>query len=170
MLQGRGAGRPGGYLGPFLAAALMASYVFYGFDTAGYSGRRDRPAAPPSSLGDPPGARRRRARRRSAHVLRHPRGQRPGPARAGPDQRRPAVSGQGRARAQAGCLSAARGDLRRVRLCPGRPRRIGPAHVRDGPRQQPAVRPLARARADRGRRLRSSRRSWSACWPRRSWS
>jgi urea carboxylase system permease len=33
--QGRGAGQPGGYLGPFLAAALIASYVFYGFDTAG---------------------------------------------------------------------------------------------------------------------------------------
>jgi urea carboxylase system permease len=33
--QGRGAGQPGGYLGPFLAAALMASYVLYGFDTAG---------------------------------------------------------------------------------------------------------------------------------------
>jgi urea carboxylase system permease len=34
-MQGRGAGRAGGYLGPFLAAALMASYVLYGFDTAG---------------------------------------------------------------------------------------------------------------------------------------
>ena len=34
-VQGRGAGQPGGYLGPFLAAALMASYVLYGFDTAG---------------------------------------------------------------------------------------------------------------------------------------
>jgi urea carboxylase system permease len=34
-LQGRGAGSAGGYLGPFLAAALMASYVLYGFDTAG---------------------------------------------------------------------------------------------------------------------------------------
>ncbi len=33
--QGHGEGRVGGYLGPFLAAALMASYVFYGFDTAG---------------------------------------------------------------------------------------------------------------------------------------
>jgi urea carboxylase system permease len=33
--QGRGAGQPFGYLGPFLAAALMASYVMYGFDTAG---------------------------------------------------------------------------------------------------------------------------------------
>jgi urea carboxylase system permease len=33
--QGRGAGQPMGYLGPFLAAALMASYVLYGFDTAG---------------------------------------------------------------------------------------------------------------------------------------
>jgi len=33
--QGRGAGSVGGYLGPFLAAALLASYVFYGFDTAG---------------------------------------------------------------------------------------------------------------------------------------
>jgi urea carboxylase system permease len=33
--QGRGDGQAGGYLGPFLAAALMASYVFYGFDTAG---------------------------------------------------------------------------------------------------------------------------------------
>jgi urea carboxylase system permease len=32
---GRGAGSPLGYLGPFLAAALMASYVLYGFDTAG---------------------------------------------------------------------------------------------------------------------------------------
>jgi amino acid transporter len=28
-------GSPGGYLGPFLAAAVMASYVMYGFDTAG---------------------------------------------------------------------------------------------------------------------------------------
>src|SRR5262245_40810129 len=33
--QGRGAGQAFGYLGPFLAAALMASYVMYGFDTAG---------------------------------------------------------------------------------------------------------------------------------------
>ncbi|HEV3255581.1 MAG TPA: amino acid permease [Gemmataceae bacterium] len=34
--QGRGAGQPFGYLGAFLAAALMpASYVMYGFDTAG---------------------------------------------------------------------------------------------------------------------------------------
>jgi urea carboxylase system permease len=33
--QGRGDGSPLGYLGPFLAAALMASYVLYGFDTAG---------------------------------------------------------------------------------------------------------------------------------------
>ena len=33
--QGRGDGHPLGYLGPFLAAALMASYVLYGFDTAG---------------------------------------------------------------------------------------------------------------------------------------
>jgi amino acid transporter len=33
--QGRGAGQALGYLGPFLAAALMASYVLYGFDTAG---------------------------------------------------------------------------------------------------------------------------------------
>ena len=32
---GRGASEPGGYFGPFLAAALMASYVLYGFDTAG---------------------------------------------------------------------------------------------------------------------------------------
>jgi len=33
--QGRGMGQQFGYLGPFLAAALMASYVMYGFDTAG---------------------------------------------------------------------------------------------------------------------------------------
>src|SRR4029077_8807232 len=33
--QGRGAGQAFGYLGPFLAASLMASYVMYGFDTAG---------------------------------------------------------------------------------------------------------------------------------------
>jgi len=33
--QGRAAGQPWGYLGPFLAAAIMASYVMYGFDTAG---------------------------------------------------------------------------------------------------------------------------------------
>jgi urea carboxylase system permease len=33
--QGRGHGEPFGYLGPALAAALMASYVMYGFDTAG---------------------------------------------------------------------------------------------------------------------------------------
>ena len=32
--DGRGAD-PGGYLGPFLAASLMASFVMYGFDTAG---------------------------------------------------------------------------------------------------------------------------------------
>jgi urea carboxylase system permease len=30
-----GAGPAGGYLGPFLVAALMASYVMYGYDTAG---------------------------------------------------------------------------------------------------------------------------------------
>jgi urea carboxylase system permease len=33
--QGRGMGQEFGYVGPFLAAALMASYVMYGFDTAG---------------------------------------------------------------------------------------------------------------------------------------
>ena len=33
--MGKGRGQPLGYLGPFLAAALMASYVMYGFDTAG---------------------------------------------------------------------------------------------------------------------------------------
>src|SRR5262249_12102904 len=33
--QGRGSGHTLGYLGPFLAAARMASYVLYGFDTAG---------------------------------------------------------------------------------------------------------------------------------------
>ena len=33
--MGKGRGQPYGYLGPFLAAALMASYVMYGFDTAG---------------------------------------------------------------------------------------------------------------------------------------
>ncbi len=32
---GHGQAGAGGYLGPFLAAALMASYVMYGFDTAG---------------------------------------------------------------------------------------------------------------------------------------
>jgi urea carboxylase system permease len=33
--QGRGDGLPMGYLGPFLAAALVPSFVMYGFDTAG---------------------------------------------------------------------------------------------------------------------------------------
>jgi urea carboxylase system permease len=33
--MGKGRGQPHGYLGPVLAAALMASYVMYGFDTAG---------------------------------------------------------------------------------------------------------------------------------------
>jgi urea carboxylase system permease len=33
--QGRGAGHPGGYFGAFCAAAVMASYVMYGYDTAG---------------------------------------------------------------------------------------------------------------------------------------
>ncbi len=33
--QGRGEGQSGGYLAAFLAAAVMASYVMYGFDTAG---------------------------------------------------------------------------------------------------------------------------------------
>lgn len=33
--QGRGAGKSLGYLGPFLAAALTACFVMYGFDTAG---------------------------------------------------------------------------------------------------------------------------------------
>ena len=33
--QGRGDHEPLGYLGPFLAASVMASYVMYGFDTAG---------------------------------------------------------------------------------------------------------------------------------------
>jgi urea carboxylase system permease len=33
--QGRAEGRAFGYLGPFLAAAMMPSYVMYGFDTAG---------------------------------------------------------------------------------------------------------------------------------------
>jgi urea carboxylase system permease len=34
-VQGRGQGTPGGYFSSFLAAAVMASYVLYGFDTAG---------------------------------------------------------------------------------------------------------------------------------------
>src|SRR5262249_37965011 len=33
--QSRGTADPFGYLGPFLAAMIMASYVMYGFDTAG---------------------------------------------------------------------------------------------------------------------------------------
>ncbi len=33
--QGKGAGLPMGYLAPFLAAALVPSFVMYGFDTAG---------------------------------------------------------------------------------------------------------------------------------------
>jgi urea carboxylase system permease len=33
--QGRGDGHVAGYLGPFLVAALMASYVMFGYDTAG---------------------------------------------------------------------------------------------------------------------------------------
>jgi urea carboxylase system permease len=33
--QGRGEGKPFGYLGPFLTAALIPSFVMYGFDTAG---------------------------------------------------------------------------------------------------------------------------------------
>jgi urea carboxylase system permease len=33
--QGRGAGEAGGYFGAFCAAAVMASYVMYGYDTAG---------------------------------------------------------------------------------------------------------------------------------------
>src|SRR4051812_33871110 len=33
--QGRAEGSPASYLGPFLAASIMASYVMYGFDTAG---------------------------------------------------------------------------------------------------------------------------------------
>ena len=116
-VQGRGEGRPGGYLGPFLAAALMASYVLYGFDTAGTLAEETDLAAPPSALGDPPGACRRRARRRAPDVLRHPRRQRPGPARAGPDQRRPAVSCQGRARAQAGCFPACSTVIFAVFVC-----------------------------------------------------
>jgi urea carboxylase system permease len=34
-VQGRGTGEVFGYLGPFLTAMIMASYVMYGFDTAG---------------------------------------------------------------------------------------------------------------------------------------
>jgi urea carboxylase system permease len=33
--QGRGAGLPGGYFGPFCAAGVMAAYILYGYDTAG---------------------------------------------------------------------------------------------------------------------------------------
>jgi urea carboxylase system permease len=32
---GHGAGRPGGYFGPFCAAGVMAAYLLYGYDTAG---------------------------------------------------------------------------------------------------------------------------------------
>jgi urea carboxylase system permease len=35
ITQGKGDGLPMGYLGPFLAAALVPSFVMYGFDTAG---------------------------------------------------------------------------------------------------------------------------------------
>src|SRR5262249_19607485 len=51
--QGRGAGQEIGYLGPFLAAALMASYVLYGFDTAGTlaeEANQPRRRAPPAIL------------------------------------------------------------------------------------------------------------------------
>jgi amino acid transporter len=58
--HGRGAGQAGGYVGPFLAAALMASYVMYGFDTAG-------------TLGDASGARRRRSLGGATPLLRYPR-------------------------------------------------------------------------------------------------
>ncbi len=99
-----GAGLPGPVPGRGAHGLVRVVRVRHGR----HPGRGDRPAAPPRSLGDPPGPGRRRAGRRAAHVLRHPRRQRPGPARARPDQRRPAVSRQGRARAQAGRLPAAR--------------------------------------------------------------
>ncbi len=61
--MGKGQGQPYGYLGPFLAAALMASYVMYGFDTAGALAEETgepRRRAPWAILR---GTRRRRARR-----------------------------------------------------------------------------------------------------------
>ena len=79
-----------GYLGPFLAAALMASYVLYGFDTAGtLAEETDRPRR--RAPGHPPGPRRGAAwpapcsssSASSPSATRQP--------RAGPDHRRPAV-------------------------------------------------------------------------------
>ena len=59
--QGQGDGLPMGYLGPFLAAALMPSFVMYGFDTAGSLAEETddpRRRAPRAILGSPGGGRR----------------------------------------------------------------------------------------------------------------
>ena len=169
--QGRGAGQPLGYLGPFLAAALMASYVLYGFDTAG-------------TLAEETDLPRRRAPWAILQAL----------AAAGTGRRACSCS-------SASSRSATRAEPELGRISGGLPflvkdvlgPRLGvflllevifavfvcalavhagidPADVRDGPRQQPPVRPLRSPTSKRGQRHRSSRPSWSACWPRRSWS
>ena len=162
--------RPRGYLGPFLAAALMASYVLYGFDTAG-------------TLAEETDEPRRRAPWAILQAL----------AAAGlagglliffgilavSDPARPElgqISG-GLPFLVKDVLGAKLGVFLLVEVIfavfvcalavhAG----IGPAHVRHGPRQQPPVRPRALARVDAWSKAPIVPPSWSASWPRRSWS
>ncbi len=128
------------YLSPFLAATLMASYVLYGFDTAGSLAeetddpRRRAPWAILQALAAAAMA------GGALDALWDPGRQRPRSARARPDPWRAAFSRQGRARGQSRDFASGRGCLRRVRLCSGRPRRIRATDVRHGARQRPAVR------------------------------
>ena len=87
-------------MGPFLAAALMASYVLYGFDTAGaFAEETDDPAA--ALLGDSPGSHRRRRWQAACSFSSASSPSATRSARAWANRGRPAVSRQGCARVQA---------------------------------------------------------------------
>ena len=143
---------PSGYLGPAMAAALMASYVLYGFDTAGTLAEETGHPRRRAPAGDPPGAGRRRDGRRAADRRGDPGRGRPGTSRAGADRRRPLDDRQGRAGVRPGEAVPHRRRLRGIRLRPGRPRGDRAPHLRHGAGQQPPDGACAgpRAAADAG--------------------
>ena len=133
----------------------MASYVLYGFDTAGtLAEETDQPRrrAPWAILQALAAA---AAGRRAADPLRHPRRQRPGPPRAGPDRGGLPFLVKDVLGAQLGRPVPGRRDLRRVRLRPGRPRRRRSGSCSRWPATTTSRSPHALGHVARGRRPRS---------------
>ena len=131
-------GRPGLLPGAISAAAVMASYVLYGFDTAGTLAEETHDAAPASTLGDSPGNWPRRVAGGlliffGLLAVSDPGQPELGEITGGLPLIVKQSSGPGWA-----CLPR-RCDLRCVRMCPGRTGRHGAADLRDGPRQQPPL-------------------------------